>query len=76
LPFKKVEILYQWTLPDFYICGVSFTISDSPLVCEQLWDEIVLFGFLASERSDASETDTSGFDETRVSFNRVKIYTH
>lgn len=63
MPYKKVEIINQWSIDDFYVAGVSFTISDSP-VCEQAWDEIVLFGFTVSERGGDSP-ETSTFDDTK-----------
>lgn len=66
MPYNKIEIINQWTISDFYIAGVSFTTPESQ-VCEQSWEEIVLFGFALNERTDSSEGDNSAFDDTRVS---------
>ncbi|KAI6209556.1 hypothetical protein M3Y96_00233500 [Aphelenchoides besseyi] len=65
---KKVEIINQWTLPDFFISGISFTLSDSASVCEQSWDEIVVFGFGLNENGESSQSDaeTGGFDDTKA----------
>ncbi|KAI6191703.1 RING-type domain-containing protein [Aphelenchoides bicaudatus] len=73
LPYKKVEIINQWTIDDFFIAGVSFTISESP-VCEQAWEEIVLFGFALNERTDSNNADNSFFDDTRSVFSDVSAF--
>ncbi|KAI6205472.1 hypothetical protein M3Y94_00795600 [Aphelenchoides besseyi] len=77
IPHKKVEIINQWSLSDFFISGISFTLSDPTSVCEQSWDEIVVFGFGLNENGESSQSDaeTSGFDDTKSVYSDISNLT-
>ncbi|CAD5229223.1 unnamed protein product [Bursaphelenchus okinawaensis] len=53
---RRAQMQYLWSIPDFYISGVSYTTNESSEASEQNWEEIVVFG-LSIDTAEEGDDD-------------------